>query len=155
MSVAATETARALARHPFFEGLEGHVLREIAAVTVERAYDAGARLLKEGDLSDRFILLIEGKVALEMVLPDRPVVRIQTLGPGEVFGWSWLVPPALWRSDARAVKPTRTLEVPAATLRDALAAHPEEGYRFLMRLLPIIAERLEHTRLQLLDLHGR
>jgi CRP/FNR family transcriptional regulator, cyclic AMP receptor protein len=155
MTAAATGNPRALGSHPFFRGLEGKLVPEVAPSTIECVYDAGTRLLKEGDPSDRFILIVEGKVALEMVLPDRPVVRIQTLGPGEVFGWSWLLPHQVWRLDARAVKRTQTLEIPSATLRSSLESHPEEGYRFLMRLLPIVAERLENTRIQLLDLHGR
>ncbi len=155
MTADAMRDAPGLAAHPFFAGWEGDFLREIAPAAVERTYDPGSRLLKEGDPSDRFILINEGKVALEIVLPDRPVVTVQTLGPGEVLGWSWLLPPHLWRLDARAVKATRTWEIPAARLRNVLASHPEAGYRFLLRLLPVIAGRLEHTRLQLLDLHGR
>ncbi len=143
-----------LTSHPFFRGWEGELLGQLEPAVVERTYGPGDALLKEGDPSDRFILIREGKVALEIVLPDRPVVTVQTLGGGEVMGWSWLLPPHSWQLDARAVKTTRTLEIPATTLRDALASRPAEGYRFLLRLLPVIAERLEHTRLQLLDLHG-
>lgn len=155
MTATPTENGRRLASHPFFLGWEGPLLERLEPDVVGRSYAAGDRLLKEGDPADRFILIREGKVALEIVLPDRPYVTVQTLSGGEVMGWSWLIRPHLWRLDARAVKATRTLEIPAATLRHALATQPEEGYRFLLRLLPVVAQRLEHTRLQLLDLHGR
>jgi CRP/FNR family transcriptional regulator, cyclic AMP receptor protein len=143
-----------LATHPFFQGWDGVLLEQLEPAVVERAYGPGEMLLKEGDPSNRFFLIREGKVALEIALPDRPTVTVQTLGSGEVMGWSWLLPPQGWQLDARAVKATRTLEIPATTLRATLEAHPAEGYRFLLRLLPVIAERLEHTRIQLLDLHG-
>lgn len=149
-----TVDAARLASHPFFRGWEGVLLDRLAPTVIERTYGPGDRLLQEGDLADRFFLILEGKVALEIVLPDRPVVTVQTLGAGEVMGWSWLLPPQHWQLDARAVKTSRTLEVPAAAILDALAAHPAEGYRFLLRLLPVISERLDHTRIQLLDLHG-
>ena len=99
-------------------------------------------------------MIFEGKVALEIVLPDRPHRTVQTVGPGEVVGWSWLLPPHRWRLDARALKPTRAVGLAATHLRAVLNEHPADGYRFLLRLLPVIAERLENTRLQLLDLHG-
>jgi CRP/FNR family transcriptional regulator, cyclic AMP receptor protein len=148
------DTAARLAAQPFFREWEGDLLRRLAPQVVERTYAAGEPMLREGDPADRFVLVLEGKVALEIVLPDRPAITVQTLGAGEVIGWSWLVAPHRWRVDARAVKSTRTLEVPGASLRAALDANPGDGYRFLLRLLPVIAGRLEHTRIQLLDLHG-
>ncbi len=144
-----------LADHPFFEGLKGGLPQRLQALATERSYAFGDMLVREGDVADRFVLVYEGKVALEIVLPDRPRVTIQTLGGGEVLGWSWLLPPPQWWLDARAVKRTRTLEIPAPELRAALDARPEDGYEFLLRLLPVVAQRLDHTRLQLMDLHGR
>jgi len=154
VSAGATDAGTRLGAQPFFAGWEGDLLRRLDPQVVERNYAAGAPLLREGGPADRFLLLLEGKVALEIVLPDRPPITVQTLGAGEVIGWSWLVAPHQWRVDARAVKPTRTLEVPGTSLRAALDASPSDGYRFLLRLLPVIAGRLEHTRIQLLDLHA-
>ncbi|HXQ48949.1 MAG TPA: cyclic nucleotide-binding domain-containing protein [Thermoplasmata archaeon] len=144
-----------LASHPFFEGMKGDLPQTLAPLAVERTYAFGDMLIREGDIADRFVLIFEGKVALEIVLPDRPRVTIQTLGGGEVLGWSWLLPPPEWWLDARAVKRTRCLELPAAQLRTLLDARPEYGYQFLLRLLPVVAQRLDHTRMQLMDLHGR
>jgi CRP/FNR family transcriptional regulator, cyclic AMP receptor protein len=154
MTAARSAEPLRLASHPFFAGMEGGLPARLDSETVERSYEANEMLVQEGDPADRFVLLFEGKVALEVALLDRPRVTIQTLGGGEVLGWSWLTPPYYWRLDARAVKRTRTLEVRGDTLRAVLAAHPEDGYRFLIRLLPVVAERLENTQLQLLDLHG-
>jgi CRP/FNR family transcriptional regulator, cyclic AMP receptor protein len=143
-----------LADHRFFAGMRPDFVQRLSTFAAPRSYTPGGLLVREGDSADRFVLVLDGKVALEIVAPDRPRVTIQTLGGGEVLGWSWLLPPHVWRLDARAVKATRTLELRAADLRMTLEAHPEDGYRFLLRLLPVIAERLEHTRLQLMDLHG-
>jgi CRP/FNR family transcriptional regulator, cyclic AMP receptor protein len=140
--------------HAFFEGMKGGLPDRLAPLAVERSYAFGDMLVREGDVADRFVLIFEGKVALEIVLPDRPRVTIQTLGSGEVLGWSWLLPPPQWWLDARAIKRTRTLELPASELRAALDARPEDGYEFLLRLFPVVAQRLDHTRLQLMDLHG-
>jgi CRP/FNR family transcriptional regulator, cyclic AMP receptor protein len=140
--------------HRFFRDMSEEFLDELREKSYARSFATGDLLVREGDPADEFFVLFAGKVALEIVLPARPRTTIQTLGPGEVLGWSWLIPPHRWRLDARAVKPTRVLGLSAAHLRSVLNRRPEDGYRFLLRLLPVIAERLEHTRLQLLDLHG-
>jgi CRP/FNR family transcriptional regulator, cyclic AMP receptor protein len=143
-----------LSAHRFFEGMPDDLLPPLEPLGRERAYAAGDLLLREGDPADRFVLIFSGKVALELALIDRPRVTVQTLGGGEVLGWSWLLPIPQTRFDARAVKATRTLELPAPELRAALDQHPAAGYEFLRRLLPVVAERLENTQLQLMDLHG-
>jgi len=143
-----------LATHPFTQGLSKELLREMARGGAERTYETGDRIVREGDAAKDFFLLLSGKVAVEAVAPDRPHVTIQTLGGGEVLGWSWLMPPDRWRFDARALKPTKVWAVDTDVLLAAMEAHPADGYLFLRRLLPVIAERLEHTRLQLLDIYA-
>jgi CRP/FNR family cyclic AMP-dependent transcriptional regulator len=141
--------------HPFLAGFPHAFVERLGRHARPVAVAAGELLIREGTPADAFYLVQEGKLALEVAAADLPHRTIQTIGPGEVLGWSWLLPPHQWRLDARAVKATRVWAVDAAALRDALNAHPEDGYRFVLRLLPVIAERLENTRIQLLDLHGR
>lgn len=150
----ASPTGVDLDRHPFLHGLSPEVLGAIAARTSRRHYETGATIAREGDPAREFFLIEAGKVALELVPHDRPRLTILTLGPGEVVGWSWLVAPHRWRVDARAVKPTDVLVVDGSGLRSILDAHPTEGYRFLLRLVPVLALRLDATRLQVLDVHG-
>ncbi|HTT72986.1 MAG TPA: cyclic nucleotide-binding domain-containing protein [Thermoplasmata archaeon] len=142
------------AQHPFLRELPAAFVERIARHARERTYAAGDLILREGDLADRFVLIFAGKVALEVVSPERPRLTIQTVGPGEILGWSWLVAPFRWRFDARAVKATRVLEIEAAPLVRALDDDPRDGYRFLRRLVPVMGERLEMARLQILDVHG-
>ncbi len=150
-----TEARWSLADHRFFQGMDDSFLAELSEKAYQRTFDTGALLVREGDPADEFFAVFTGKVALEIVLPDRPAKTVQTVGPGEVLGWSWMIPPHRWRLDARALKPTRVAGLAAGHLRAILEERPADGYRFLARLLPVIAERLENTRLQLLDLHGR
>jgi CRP/FNR family transcriptional regulator, cyclic AMP receptor protein len=143
-----------VADHPFFHGLNDEFVRIASSRTREQTFEVGDILFQEGDIANEFWLVFQGKVALEIMAPDRPHLTIQTVGSGEVLGWSWLVPPHRWRFDARAVKATRTLAIDAKTLKDAFEVHPEDGYRFLLRLLPVIGERLENAWVRLLDIHG-
>ncbi len=146
--------AARLAEHPFFHGFNQEFLWDLAKDLKDRTFEAGEFLVREGAPATEFLLIVSGKVALEMSTPERPRLTIQTVGPGEVVGWSWLVPPRRWTLDGRALKTTRALDLDGETIRRALESHPAEGYRFLSRLLPVVAERLENTRLQLLDIHA-
>ena len=79
---------------------------------------------------------------------------VQTVGPGEVLGWSWISAPYAWQFDGRALKETRVVALDATALRGAMESRPTEGYRLLVRLLPVIGQRLENTRSQLLEFQG-
>lgn len=143
-----------VADHPFFQGIEAPLIQEASRLATERRFDTGEAIVRDGDPAAWFYLVYHGKIALEIASAEKPHLTIQTIGPGEVLGWSWLVPPYLWHLDARALKPTVTLAIDAPAFRQVLAAHPEQGYRFLERLLAIVAQRLENTQIQLLDIHG-
>jgi len=140
--------------HPFFVGIDPTLVHAMASKAELRTYEVGEMLVREGKPAEEFFLVFEGKVALEVGASDRAGITVETIGRGEILGWSWLVSPHRWRFDARAIKPTSVIAINAASARYALAAHPAFGYQFLMKLLPVIAERLENTRVQLLDIHG-
>ncbi len=147
--------APVLRNHPFFEGFAPAFVRAISAKSAERRFEVDQLLAKEGTDAATFYVVLEGKIALELGSADRPHLTVQTVGPGEVLGWSWLVPPHRWRFDARALKASRVVALDAEVLRRTLRAHPAWGFQFLVRFLPVLAERLENTRVQLMDLHAR
>lgn len=139
---------------PFFAGFDREFVAALEAGARDRAYETGDLLVREGQPAEEFFAIVHGKVGLELATPERPRLTLQTIGPGEVLGWSWLVPPRRWTLDARALKPTRAIVLEAPAIRRALTDRPAAGLAFLTRLLPVIAQRLENTRLQLLDIHG-
>jgi CRP/FNR family transcriptional regulator, cyclic AMP receptor protein len=149
------DLAPTLLKHPFFEGFEPEFVHAISAKAVEERFDVDDLLAKEGTEATLLYAVLEGKVALEIGSADRPNLTVQTVGPGEVLGWSWLVPPHRWRFDARAVKPSRAIALDAEVLRRTLRSHPTWGFQFMVRFMPVLAERLENTRIQLLDIHAR
>jgi len=63
----------------------------------------------EGDLANRFYLMEKGKVALESRTADGKVVLVETIGPGDALGWSWLFPPYYWHFGARALDRTEAI----------------------------------------------
>jgi CRP-like cAMP-binding protein len=82
-------------------------------------------------------------------------VTIQTVGPGELLGWSWLMPPYRWHFDARALEQTRALSFDGTCIRNKCETDHRLGYELMKRLAYVFTQRLEASRLQLLDVYGR
>jgi hypothetical protein len=91
---------------------------------------------------------------LETFAPGRGALTIETIDDGEVIGWSWLFPPHRWHFDARALDLVRGVVFDAACLRGKLDTDKVFGYELLNRYSPLMLERLQATRLQLLDVYG-
>lgn len=143
-----------LAGHPFFAGLHERHLRLLVGCASNVRFDAGEFLLKQGEEADRFYLIRSGKAALEVYAPGQGSITIQTIGEGEIVGWSWLTPPYRWHLDGRALELTRAIAIDGACLRGKCEADHELGYELHKRFTPIIVQRLQATRLQLLDIYG-
>jgi len=143
-----------VSEHPFLKGLDASFVRLVSEGSNDRTYETGDLLVHEGDPAHEFFLVHQGKVAIEIVEAGGPHLTIQTVGPGEVLGWSWLAPEGRWHFDARALKRTRVTSLSAEVLRRSFEERPADGCAFLLRFVPVLAERLENTRVQLMDIHG-
>jgi CRP/FNR family transcriptional regulator, cyclic AMP receptor protein len=89
-----------------------------------------------------------------MFVPARGPVVIETLEGGEVLGWSWLFAPYRWHFDARTLTVVRATAFDGACLREKCAADPALGYDLMGRFAHVLMERLQWTRLRLLDVYG-
>ncbi|MBI5679000.1 MAG: cyclic nucleotide-binding domain-containing protein [Planctomycetes bacterium] len=143
-----------LAEHPFLKGLDPHHLNIIVGCASNVSFDAEQYILHEGEEATNFYIIHQGKVALEIFTSDRGPITIQTIGEGDVLGWSWLIPPYHWHYDARAIEPTSAIALDAKCLRAKCEEDHNLGYELLKRFAHVITQRLEATRLQLLDVYG-
>jgi CRP/FNR family cyclic AMP-dependent transcriptional regulator len=126
-------------------------LERLVALARPVAWQAGQVIFREGERDDFLYLVTEGRVALEVNVPPRGPVRILTVGPGEVFGWSSVFDQKPKTVGATASEPTRALALDASGLRALSDADPGFGCWLARRLLQVLSERLKVTRLQLLD----
>jgi CRP/FNR family cyclic AMP-dependent transcriptional regulator len=143
-----------LAEHPFIKGLEPHHVQLIVGCASNMRFDAGQFMLREGEEANQFYIIRKGKVAIEVFSPEKGPIIIDTLGDGEVLGWSWLIPPYHWRFDARAVELTRAIALDGKCLRNKCEEDHDLAYELLKRFAHLMEERLEATRLQLMDIYG-
>jgi CRP-like cAMP-binding protein len=119
----------------------------------EVGYASGEFIFHEGEDADRFFVIRQGMVALEVFVPGRGPHTISTLHAGDLLGWSWLFPPYSWFFDAQALEPTRLLAFNAPCLRAVCETDHDIGYPLVSRFAEIITQRLQATRLQLLDVY--
>lgn len=145
---------RIIAEHPFFSGLQPEYMQLVIWCASNLRFDSGVYILKEGEEANQFFLIREGRVALEIFAPQRKPIIVETLGKGEILGWSWLLPPYRWKFHARALEPTRAIAFDGKCLRAKCDENHDLGYELLKRLTNVIGERLEAARLQLVDVYA-
>ena len=143
-----------LGEHPFFAGLPPDTLELIAGCGHNVHFAEDSRIISESDPADIFYVLRRGKVAIEIDTPRRGPLVIETIGPGDLLGVSWLLPPYRWTFDARAVEPTGAIAIDAACLRGKCDDDPVLGYEMFKRFAGLVRDRLQATRLQLVDVYG-
>lgn len=139
--------------HPFFSDLPEEDLSLVAGCGQNIHFPEGETVFVEGDPADTFYVIRKGRASLEINAPPRGIV-VATLGPGDVLGWSWLFPPYRWHFDARALDEISAVALDGACIREKCEDDPEMGFRLMQRFARVAHERLQATRLQLLDLYG-
>jgi CRP/FNR family transcriptional regulator, cyclic AMP receptor protein len=139
---------------PIFQGMSPEALELVAGCATNIRFRDGEVLFREGDEANVFYVIRHGRVVLDMFVPARGPVTIETVDPGEVIGWSWLFAPYRWHFDARALGLVRATVFGAACLREKCEQDPEFGYDLMSRFAQVLIERLQWTRLRLLDMYG-
>ncbi len=145
---------RILTEHPFLSGMDKKHLELLTGCASNVVFKAGEYIFREGEDADSFYFIRSGKIVIETFVPHQGAILIHTRNAGEVLGWSWLVPPYKWHFDARAIEVTRALAMDGKCLRGKCEEDHDLGYEIMKRFNLVIAERIEATRLQLMDIYG-
>lgn len=145
---------RLIAEHPFFHGMDDSHLALLAGCATNVRFGPGEYLIRTGREASSIYLLRHGRVALEIAAPGHPPIAFQTLSAGEVLGWSWLQPPYLALYDARVVEAAVALALDGKCIRGKCESDHDLGYEVFKRFSHLMAQRLQATRLQVLDVFG-
>lgn len=145
---------RIIGEHPFFSRMDKHFLDIVVGCAKNVRFEAGQYLFHEGEGADQFYLIRHGRLALQINSPGRGALTFQTLGEGEIVGISWLIPPYRWAYDAKALELTRAIAMDAACLRGKCEADHDLGYDMMKRFMPVLIQRLQAMRMQILDVYG-
>lgn len=151
-----TEDARIarLERHPFCRGLTHAQLAFLADSALTCRFNPGEIIFREGDAADRFYLIESGAVALESGTTYGAPVVIETIGAGDVLGWSWMMPPYVWHFTARATQPTEALHFVGSVLREYCERDHSLGFELHRRMSAVMMKRLQSARKKMLSIHS-
>ena len=126
-------------------------LEKVASLALEKRYRAGTALFEEGDSAEELLVLQEGKVALQLILPAAPThagrrITVDTVTKNEIVGWSAIVEPYTYTLTAVCLQEVKALSINATGIRGLLWDNQVVGYEVLKCLIKVVASRLNDTR---------
>jgi CRP/FNR family cyclic AMP-dependent transcriptional regulator len=151
-TVTVADVDLALRRQPLMRELTPSQFEELMHLAEMVEFEPGEVIHREGDECSQLFLVVSGHVALELA-GRKEVLRVETVGPGEEFGWSAMLMGAGRYFQARALDGVQALAFDAGSLRQMCEEDPSFGYALMTRLLTVVAGRLQSTRLQIVDMH--
>ncbi|MBK7902654.1 MAG: Crp/Fnr family transcriptional regulator [Proteobacteria bacterium] len=143
----------AVLKHPFVEGLTPEHCATLASLARPVSFAQGEMIFREGDERHEFFLLLNGRVALEMMAQGK-ALRVHTLEGGDELGWSSVIVGRGKLFQARALEPVEALAFDGYALLERCRADTGFGYKIMHRLLGVVSERLQAARLQVLDMYS-
>jgi CRP/FNR family cyclic AMP-dependent transcriptional regulator len=138
----------------FGSDLPASSLERMGAMAREYEAPARTRLLREGDSTDELGILVEGRIALTEHVAGRGSVTLMSAEPGDVFGWTAIIPPYRATATVVSLEPVKVIAVDAEALRAELKADCVLAAGVYPRLAEALARRLEAARRQMLDLYS-
>ena len=143
-----------VALHAFLAGMSHELLALLTDCAMPVRFKKGQTIFREAETANRFYLIETGKVALESSDGPKNSVIIETIGAGDLLGWSWMFPPYVWHFTARAVEPTTAIFFYGTILREYCERDHSLGYELFKRITTVMLKRLQGARKKMLSLHA-
>ena len=147
--------ATRVALHPFLAGMNHGQLALLTDCAMVVHFHPGQVIFQEGELANRFYLIETGRVILESSGRLGDPVVVDTVGAGELLGWSWMFPPYVWHFTARAVEPTKAIFFYGTILREYCERDHSLGYELFKRMSAIMIKRLQAARDKMLAIDSQ
>lgn len=154
MATSGDTVLKMLAETPFGRGLSAGDREKVADIATAVQVGTETVLFQEGSHAEQLYIVIHGLVGLEICLPRKGCVRILTVGPGEFLGWSAILGRGDMTTRAKILEPTTLLVLPGDRLKALCEADHDIGYGVMQQVAVGLSERLQATRLQMLDVFG-
>jgi CRP/FNR family transcriptional regulator, cyclic AMP receptor protein len=135
----------------FFTELSEDTLRFLFECSSPIVIKKGQILLRQGENADKFYLIRSGSISIQMPAIMGPTLEIQTLGIGQVLGWSWLIAPYKWHFQTSAEEDSELLQFDGAAIRARCEQEPKFGYELLKKFAGLMSERLNAARVKMMD----
>ena len=155
-----------LRRFPFFAGLNKDQMNTLAKISDELTAETNHYFFHEDEELNFVYLILEGSTAMIFRLPKRNVqhkiseqfsrelvsedVIVGTLGLGDVFGWSGLVPPFKATAGAKAITDCKVIAIESRELIKIFEEDYRFGYLMTQKAAQVIRDRLRDLRIETL-----
>ena len=152
---------------PFFTGLSDEQIAHITRAAKEIEVGTDHVFFNEGDELDTFYLVQEGKVDITINIPERDQVHsyvdqitrnmsmeaitVSTIGVGDVFGWSALIPPHESTANAIAANYCRVIAVDCENLRSIFKQDCEFHNLMVIKAAQTVRSRMRDLRIESLS----
>ncbi len=145
-------TKESLANFELFNGVPENVVDEVAKYCEDVFVQKDGYVFREGETADKLHLLVKGSIALRVNLTSRPdSVTVSIVSrPNQTLGWSGVVSPNHYTASAFCEEDSHLIAIPADKFMQVMEAHPEAGFKVMLRITEIISDRLRNSRQALL-----
>ena len=144
-------TIEYLSAHEFFSEFSDDDLKFLCVCSSTREIEKGKILFRQGEHADKFYVVRNGRISLQMPAIMGPALEIQTLGKDQVLGWSWLISPYKWNFQAKAEEDSELLQFDGAEILARCEQEPKFGYELLKKFAALMSECLNAARLKMMD----
>ena len=137
---------------PLFEGLDSKHISLLAEQFDSETFGESDIIFEQDAPAERLYFLVSGRVAIRFKPPDGEVIAVSEIEEGSVFGWSAALGRTSYTSCAVSIKPSLTISIRGEDLSMLCEKYPDAGVVILERLADVIAQRLQNTHEQVVQL---
>ncbi len=140
-----------LSTHPLFTGFSDDNLKFLSESSSMLGISKNQALFRQGEKADKFYIVRNGSISIQMPAILGPALEIQSLGKDQVLGWSWLISPYKWSFQAIANEETELLMFDGTAILAHCEQYPKFGYELLKKFAELMSIRLDAARKKMMD----
>ncbi|MDD1635061.1 MAG: cyclic nucleotide-binding domain-containing protein [Methylococcaceae bacterium] len=143
--------AKYLSAHEFFSDFSDDALKFLCECSSTREIKKGQILFLLGEDADKFYVILNGCISIQMPAIMGPTLEIQSVGKNQILGWSWLIAPYKWHFQTKAEEDTELLQFDGTALLARCEQEPKFGYELLKKFAELMSVRLTAARQKMMD----
>ena len=128
-----------------FQGLTPEELGKITGISAKEAHAAGAVVFEEGQVGDKFYLILKGEVRISKMIPGVGEEALVILKKGSYFGEMSLIDDQPRSAHAIANKPSELMVIERGDFEKLMSKDKELAYKLLWTFLRTLSRRLRET----------
>ena len=125
------------------EHLTDEMLDKLIPITDLLLFDENEFIFRQGEKSERFYMLKQGIVLLELKVTDNMTISVSAIRPGYSFGWSAMLEEETYTANALCSEPCQVLSIRTEKLKALFEQDQSLGYIMSQRLLVIMKKRYD------------